>query len=154
MGCFLPVGTHPATLLSAEPPPICELAIHLVSPTTVRACGRRPTSFTVIIRCCDDFRTPTASSCGTLAKLQPFTSRIWSPTCGAARKHRGRAAGAEHGGKGGRWTHARGGARRGQEVKQGGSETEREMSGFLVKSYRNNRNNEATRGITYSLRVT
>ncbi|TNN41911.1 hypothetical protein EYF80_047907 [Liparis tanakae] len=128
------------------PPPICELAIHLVSPTTVRACGRRPTSFTVIIRCCDDFRTATASSCGTLAKLRPFTSRIWSPTCGAARRHRGGAGGAEHGGKGGSWAHARG-ARRGQKVKRGqrqrwwrrGQRDER----VLVRSYRNNRNNEA-----------
>lgn len=93
-------NTHPPTLLLAELSAICELAIHLVSPTTVLACGRRPTSFTVIIRCRDDFRTLTASSCGTQRKLRPLTSRIWSPTCGEGRAHRGMVGGAEQGGKG------------------------------------------------------
>lgn len=97
----LSVPTHPAMLLLAELSAICELAIHLVSPTTVRACGRRPTSFTVIIRCRDDFRTLTASSCGMLRKLLPFTSRIWSPTCGDGRAQRGVVEGTEQGGKGG-----------------------------------------------------
>lgn len=93
---------HPAAQLLAELSAICELAIHRVSPTTVRACGRRPTSFTVIIRWRDDLRTRTASSWGTLRKLRPFTSRIWSPTCGGGRAERGGAAGgAEQGGKGG-----------------------------------------------------
>lgn len=73
---------HPVTLLLAELSVICELAIHLVSPTTVRACGSRPTSLTVIIKWCEDFSTRTASSCGMPRKLRPFTSRIWSPTCG------------------------------------------------------------------------
>lgn len=93
--------THPPTLLLAELSAICELAIHLVSPTTVLACGRRPTSLTVIIRCRDDFRTLTASSCGTLRKLRPLTSKIWSPICGEGRARRGMVGGAEQGGKGG-----------------------------------------------------
>lgn len=88
-------------LLLAELSAICELAIHLVSPTTVLACGKRPTSFTVIMRCRDDFRTLTASSCGMLRKLRPFTSKIWSPTCGEGRGHRGVVGGAEQGGVGG-----------------------------------------------------
>lgn len=95
------IKTHPATLLLAELSAICELAIHLVSPTTVLACGRRPTSFTVIIKCRDDFRTLTASSCGMLKKLRPFTSRIWSPTCRGGREQRGVAGGAEQGGEDG-----------------------------------------------------
>lgn len=94
-------STHPPTLLLAELSGICELAIHLVSPTTVLACGRRPMSLTVIIRCREDFRTLTASSCGTLRKLRPLTSKIWSPTCGEGRAHRGMVGGAEQGGKGG-----------------------------------------------------
>lgn len=98
---LLTQSTHPPTLLLAELSAICELAIHLVSPTTVLACGRRPTSLTVIIRCRDDFRTRTASSCGTLRKLRPLTSKIWSPTCGEGRAHRGMVGGAEQGGKGG-----------------------------------------------------
>lgn len=80
---------HPVTLLLAELSVICELAIHLVSPTTVRACGSRPTSLTVIIRWWDDFSTRTASSCGMPRKLRPFTSRIWSPTCKNDRGERG-----------------------------------------------------------------
>lgn len=95
------IKTHPATLLLAELSAICELAIHLVSPTTVLACGRRPTSLTVIIRCRDDFRTLTASSCGIPRKLRPFTSKIWSPTCGEGRAYRGVAEGTEQGGKDG-----------------------------------------------------
>jgi len=98
---FLPFKAHLAMLLSAELSAICELAIHLVSPTTVLACGRRPTSFTVIIRCCDDFRTLTASSCGMLRKLWPFTSKIWSPTCGEGGEERGVVEGSEQDGKGG-----------------------------------------------------
>lgn len=96
---------HPPTLLLAELSAICELAIHFVSPTTVLACGRRPTSFTVIIRCRDDFRTLTASSCGTLRKLRPLTSKIWSPTCGEGRAYRGMVGGTEQGGKGGPCCH-------------------------------------------------
>lgn len=96
-----PIQTHPAMLLLAELSAICELAIHLVSPTTVLACGRRPTSFTVIIRCLDDFRTLTASSCGMPRKLRPFTSKIWSPTCGEGRAHRGVAGRTEQGGEDG-----------------------------------------------------
>lgn len=87
--------THPDTLLSAELSAIWELAIHLVSPTTVRACGTRPTSFTVIIKCREDFRTRTASSWGMLRKLRPFTSKIWSPTCIEGREQRGMVGGAE-----------------------------------------------------------
>lgn len=98
---FGAIKTHPAMLLLAELSAICELAIHLVSPTTVLACGRRPTSFTVIIRCRDDFRILTASSCGMLRKLRPFTSSIWSPTCGEGRAHRGMVGGTEQGGKDG-----------------------------------------------------
>lgn len=115
---------HLAALLLAELSAICELAIQRVSPTTVRACGRRPTSFTVIIRCRDDLRTCTASSWGTLRKLRPFTSRIWSPTCGGGRAERGGAAGgAEQGGKGGAsWgrRHARGGSWGRVRVSEGG----------------------------------
>lgn len=95
------VRPHLAMLLFAELSAIWELAIHLVSPTTVRACGSRPTSFTVIIKCRDDFRTLTASSWGMLKKLRPFTSRIWSPTCRGEREQRG-VGGTEHGGMGGR----------------------------------------------------
>lgn len=98
---LLTQNTHPPTLLLAELSAICELAIHLVSPTTVLACGRRPTSLTVIIRCRDDFRTLTASSCGMLRKLRPLTSKIWSPICGQGRAHTGMVGGAEQGGKGG-----------------------------------------------------
>lgn len=95
-------------LLFAELSAICELAIHLVSPTTVLACGRRPTSFTVIIRCRDDFSTLTASSWGMLRKLRPLTSKIWSPTCGEGRAQRGMVGGAEQGGKGGPYCRVRG----------------------------------------------
>ena len=70
---------HPEQLVAASP--IRELAIHLVSSTVVRAWGSRPTSFTVRMRCWDDLRSLTASSCRMLRKLRPFTSRIWSPTC-------------------------------------------------------------------------
>lgn len=98
---LLTQNAHPPTLLLAELSAICELAIHLVSPTTVLACGSRPTSLTVIIRCRDDFRTLTASSCGTLRKLRPLTSKIWSPICGEGRAYRGMVGGAEQGGKGG-----------------------------------------------------
>lgn len=98
---ILTQNTHPPTLLLAELSAICELAIHLVSPTTVLACGRRPTSFTVIIKCRDDLRTLTASSCGMLRKLRPLTSKIWSPTCGEGRAYRGMVEGAEQGSKGG-----------------------------------------------------
>lgn len=93
----LNIEPHLATLLLAELSAICELAIHFVSPTTVLACGKRPTSFTVIMRCRDDFRTLTASSCGMLRKLRPFTSKIWSPTCGGGREHRGVVGGAVQG---------------------------------------------------------
>lgn len=82
---LLPHLSYPATLPLAELSAIWELVIHLVSPTTVLACGRRPTSFTVIIRWRDDLSMRTASSCGMPRKLRPFTSRIWSPTCGAGR---------------------------------------------------------------------
>lgn len=88
-------------LLLVELSVICELAIHLVSPTTVLACGRRPTSFTVIMRCREDFRTRTASSWGMLRKLWPFTSKIWSPTCGEGVEERGVVGGSEQGGGGG-----------------------------------------------------
>lgn len=98
---FGTVRTYLATLLLAELSAICELAIHLVSPTTVLVCGRRPTSFTVIIRWRDDFRTLTASSCGMLRKLRPFTSKIWSPTWVGGGEETGVAEGTEQGVEGG-----------------------------------------------------
>lgn len=111
---------HLARLLLAELSPICELAIHLVSPTTVLACGRRPTSFTVIMRCREDLRTLTASSCGMLRKLWPFTSKIWSPTCGEGVEKRGVVGGAERGGEGGAGRDCHMHGFRGQRLERGG----------------------------------
>lgn len=65
----------------AELSAMCRLEIHLVSSTTVRAWGRRPTSFMAISMWCELLRIFTASSCAMLWKLCPFTSMIWSPTC-------------------------------------------------------------------------
>uniref|UniRef100_A0A8C4KUB3 Uncharacterized protein n=1 Tax=Dromaius novaehollandiae TaxID=8790 RepID=A0A8C4KUB3_DRONO len=48
----------------------------------VRAWGNLPMSFTVMMRWREDLSSFTASSWGMLRKLLPFTSRIWSPTCG------------------------------------------------------------------------
>ena len=56
------------------------LLSHLVSSSTVRAWGSRPTSRTRISSWWPIFRTSTASSWEMVTKLQPFTSRIWSPT--------------------------------------------------------------------------
>lgn len=73
-------STYPAELTRVSP--IWELAIHLVSSTVVRAWGSLPMSFTVMMRWREDLSSFTASSWGMLRKLLPFTSRIWSPTCG------------------------------------------------------------------------
>lgn len=67
-------------LLLAELSAICALGIHLVSSTTVRAWGSRPTSFMVISMWQEFFKICTASSWEMLRKLRPLTSRIWSPT--------------------------------------------------------------------------
>lgn len=67
-------------LLLAELSAICTLGIHLVSSTTVRAWGSRPTSFMVISMWQEFFKICTASSWEMLRKLHPLTSRIWSPT--------------------------------------------------------------------------
>lgn len=68
-------------LLLAELSAICALGIHLVSSTTVRAWGSRPTSFMVISMWWEFFKICTASSWEMLRKLRPLISRIWSPTC-------------------------------------------------------------------------
>lgn len=131
---FLTQNTHPPTLLLAELSAICELAIHFVSPTTVLACGRRPTSLTVIIRCRDDFRTRTASSCGMLRKLRPLTSKIWSPTCGEGKAHRGMVGGAEQGGKGGAGCHVQRLKVRETVVQVCGSEQNNRVIRFILKA--------------------
>ncbi len=66
-------------LLLAELSAICALGIHLVSSTTVRAWGSRPTSFMVISMWWEFFKICTASSWEMLRKLRPLISRIWSP---------------------------------------------------------------------------
>lgn len=71
---------HLWVLLLAELSAICALGIHLVSSTTVRAWGSRPTSFMVISMWLEFFKICTASSWQMLRKLRPLTSRIWSPT--------------------------------------------------------------------------
>lgn len=71
---------HLWVLLLAELSAICALGIHLVSSTTVRAWGSRPTSFMVISMWWEFFKICTASSWQMLRKLRPLTSRIWSPT--------------------------------------------------------------------------
>lgn len=74
------MNLHLWVLLLAELSAICALGIHLVSSTTVRAWGSRPTSFMVISMWREFFRICTASSWEMLRKLRPLTSRIWSPT--------------------------------------------------------------------------
>uniref|UniRef100_A0A8D3AUN8 Uncharacterized protein n=1 Tax=Scophthalmus maximus TaxID=52904 RepID=A0A8D3AUN8_SCOMX len=113
----------------------------------------RPTSFTVIIRCRDDFSTRTASSCGMLRKLRPFTSRIWSPTCRDGREHRGMAGGAEQDAEGGRGRgcrHARDHRSRvGEEVEEQ-MEVYENVHGSEQDSNYNNNNTAA--GLCLSLR--
>lgn len=79
---------HLWVLLLAELSAICVLGIHLVSSTTVRAWGSRPTSFMVISMWLEFFKICTASSWQMLRKLRPLTSRIWSPTYKGGKRER------------------------------------------------------------------